>query len=300
MRLPIAAIVVGERRREDMGDIADLAASLRRYGLLHPVVVDDKGILVAGCRRLQAAKLAGWSEIEVTRLANLSEAALREIELEENLRRKDLTPHEANRTLLDLVNTARVVLSQEADLRTDSVRKSRGHPLRPASYRSVAERIGVPVQTIRDAEQHVEAVERYPELEDLPQTPAIATAKALDELPIPRREQVREVIAALPADERKQLAREQAKAEAAYGDKLLAIVGDPDGNIARAALKASYSAALHAVRSKLLPLSVESIAAVLDSNDWDSARWFIADTRAWLEALEAARPNGLRLVGERD
>ena len=37
--LPIGGIVVGERHRRDMGDIAALAASMHELGLLQPVVV---------------------------------------------------------------------------------------------------------------------------------------------------------------------------------------------------------------------------------------------------------------------
>lgn len=50
----IADIKVGKRRREEMGDIEGLAASIRRYGLIHPVVVDQDWNLVAGSRRLAA------------------------------------------------------------------------------------------------------------------------------------------------------------------------------------------------------------------------------------------------------
>jgi hypothetical protein len=39
VRLPLAALSVGQRHRHDMGDIAGLAASMAQLGLLHPIVV---------------------------------------------------------------------------------------------------------------------------------------------------------------------------------------------------------------------------------------------------------------------
>jgi ParB family chromosome partitioning protein len=43
----IKAIRVGRRHRTDVGDITTLAASIKSLGLLHPVVVDGNGRLVA-------------------------------------------------------------------------------------------------------------------------------------------------------------------------------------------------------------------------------------------------------------
>ena len=42
-------IVVGERQRRDLGDIASLAANVAEFGLLHPIVIH--GTLIAGERR---------------------------------------------------------------------------------------------------------------------------------------------------------------------------------------------------------------------------------------------------------
>lgn len=224
-RLQIAHIVIGERRREDLGDIDGLARSITRYGLLHPIVVDDDNRLVAGERRLRACQQLGHSEIDVRRLAELTEPELREIELEENLRRKDLTEYERSKTITRRAHLAREMafrcrcgetfpekvwhcdccahhwlpgLDDECkqcrsagclhdwsnpELRPESGRNSRGRPSEPGSIRDVAERIGIPRSTIERAEQHVAAVERYPELETATQRDAIQIAKKLDALP---------------------------------------------------------------------------------------------------------------------
>lgn len=100
-QMRIADITVGERRREDMGDIAGLAASIDKYGLIHAIVVDPNGRLVVGGRRLAACESLGMTWVEIRQWDELTEAELREIELEENLRRKDLTPYEASRQIID-------------------------------------------------------------------------------------------------------------------------------------------------------------------------------------------------------
>lgn len=55
--LPIESIKVDRRFRRDMGDVAALAQSIEAIGLLHPIVVDQDGKLLAGARRLAAFKI---------------------------------------------------------------------------------------------------------------------------------------------------------------------------------------------------------------------------------------------------
>ena len=58
----IEDIKIGDRRREDLGDIEALAESIRQYGLLAPPVLKDDGTLVAGQLRVEAMKRLGWTE----------------------------------------------------------------------------------------------------------------------------------------------------------------------------------------------------------------------------------------------
>src|SRR5688572_12030318 len=90
--LPVKSIVVGDRVRKDMGDLASLANSMKLHGLLHPVVVKKDRTLVAGHRRLEAARHLGWHEIAVT-VINVED--LLSAERDENTERKDFTPTEA-------------------------------------------------------------------------------------------------------------------------------------------------------------------------------------------------------------
>jgi hypothetical protein len=188
--LTIADIVVGEHRRQDAGDIQALADSIRRFGLLHPVVVDAERNLVAGGRRLLACAMLGWDEVEVRPLGELTASERREIELEENLCRKDLTEYERSRILTELATTAAEVLTVEADLRPDSGRKSRGHQPEPGSLRKVSERIGVPRSTIQEAQSHIETADAFPFMQSWKQYQVLEAHESLAQLPEPERAKV--------------------------------------------------------------------------------------------------------------
>jgi ParB-like chromosome segregation protein Spo0J len=55
-------------RRHDARSIEAIAHSLSSFGQQKPIVVTDKGVVVAGNGTLEAAKQLGWSEISVVRL----------------------------------------------------------------------------------------------------------------------------------------------------------------------------------------------------------------------------------------
>lgn len=92
--LPIGDISVdreGRQRRElDPKEIEILADSIRRLGLIHPIVVTRERALVAGERRYAACTALGWTNIPVQYTDELDTAQLRAIELEENIKRVDI------------------------------------------------------------------------------------------------------------------------------------------------------------------------------------------------------------------
>src|SRR5690348_356793 len=91
----IKAIRIGKRHRRQIGDVRSLAASIARVGLLHPVVVDSTGRLVAGARRLAAVRSLGWRDVPVRIIRNLSDAAAAlRAERDENTERKAFLPSE--------------------------------------------------------------------------------------------------------------------------------------------------------------------------------------------------------------
>ena len=92
MKIKIEQIKVSEeRQRKDFGDIEELASSIEQAGLINPIVVDEDNNLIAGERRLRACRHLGHTSVEVRRFKSLSASKKYIIELEENVKRKDLT-----------------------------------------------------------------------------------------------------------------------------------------------------------------------------------------------------------------
>lgn len=84
------------RRRFDDASLAELASSLRSTGLIQPIIVrqvDGGYELVAGERRLRAAKLAGLSAIPAL-IKEVDAFAQAQMALVENIQREDLNPIE--------------------------------------------------------------------------------------------------------------------------------------------------------------------------------------------------------------
>jgi len=101
-RVKISEIKVGPRVRKDYGDLEKLSLSIQRYGLLHPICITRDKQLVAGERRLKACQMLGMEEIEVKYLEDLDELERKEIEIEENIARKNFTWIEEVNSKLEL------------------------------------------------------------------------------------------------------------------------------------------------------------------------------------------------------
>ena len=91
MQVPINRIRVKRRIRKDPGDLDALASSMKTHGLLHPVVLGRRNELIAGGRRLAAAKRLGWKTINAVIVDVSGKADQLELELEENLQRSALS-----------------------------------------------------------------------------------------------------------------------------------------------------------------------------------------------------------------
>lgn len=84
------------RKNFDEDALQELADSIKQFGLLQPILVQDKGEyyeIIAGERRWRAAKLAGLKEVPVI-IRNYSSQEIVEISLIENIQREDLNPIE--------------------------------------------------------------------------------------------------------------------------------------------------------------------------------------------------------------
>ena len=92
-KIAISNIKIGTRFRKDFGDLKPLIDSIKRHGLLHPIVVSEDNQLICGKRRLAAYMQLGRTEIEVN-LVSLLNSDLREAEADENIVRKGFTVEE--------------------------------------------------------------------------------------------------------------------------------------------------------------------------------------------------------------
>jgi ParB family chromosome partitioning protein len=94
MQVPIESIKVKERVRQEMGDISALAESMKRFGQISPIVISSDKVLIAGGRRLEAARSLGWTNINVVIAEITDELTMLEYEREENIQRKNFIPSE--------------------------------------------------------------------------------------------------------------------------------------------------------------------------------------------------------------
>lgn len=102
--IPLAMIEPNtEQPRTSLGNIEELAASIREKGVLEPILVrsmePNRYQIISGERRYRAAMLAGLDEIPAIELDADDQETL-EIALVENIQRKDLTAFEEAEALL--------------------------------------------------------------------------------------------------------------------------------------------------------------------------------------------------------
>lgn len=107
MQVPIDKIIIRARVRKDQGDLTQLVNSMKKYGLLSPVVINKRSELIAGHRRLEAAKKLGWLSIDAVVIDRETELEKLEIELEENIQRKPFTTDELSDGLSRLERLSR-------------------------------------------------------------------------------------------------------------------------------------------------------------------------------------------------
>ena len=102
MQVYIDEIIIRKRVRKELGDLTSLMESLRKHGLLNPVVINSRNELVAGHRRTEAARRLGWQTVEARIVDSDEDADLVEMEIEENTQRKNLTTDELAEAYLRL------------------------------------------------------------------------------------------------------------------------------------------------------------------------------------------------------
>ena len=174
----IDSIIMGERTRQDFGDIDGLAASISEIGLLHPILVSMVGgetFLVDGHRRILAAKKLGLIYIpaKVFDPFNTPDSINKTLlnmraQYDANMVRKDFTPSEA-------VHLSEFIKSWvETKRKLDEDNKSEGGNLppeeKPPSGKTrdvVAKKVGMSYKTLEKAKAIVKSAKDNPENADL-------------------------------------------------------------------------------------------------------------------------------------
>jgi ParB family transcriptional regulator, chromosome partitioning protein len=113
VELPISQLVPNQgqpRKKFDEAELNELAASIKTYGIIQPVIAANAGdgtyIIIAGERRTRAAKLAGLETVPAI-IRDYTDQKKLEISLIENIQRTDLNPIEeaaAYKNLMDFSN----------------------------------------------------------------------------------------------------------------------------------------------------------------------------------------------------
>jgi DNA modification methylase/ParB-like chromosome segregation protein Spo0J len=97
--LSIDQVVVGDRVRKDFGNLDELCDSIRAVGLIQPIVITRELQLIAGERRLRALRKIGVAVLPHGKLFIYNDEQdklkLQAMEIEENVKRKELSWQEA-------------------------------------------------------------------------------------------------------------------------------------------------------------------------------------------------------------
>ncbi len=79
-------------------DLDDLKENIKKFGLIEPIIVREKGNgryeRIAGYRRLEAVKQLGWKEIPAVILKNIDEKTALALMISENVHRENLTDYD--------------------------------------------------------------------------------------------------------------------------------------------------------------------------------------------------------------
>lgn len=160
MIVKLSSIDIPDRFRKEYGNMDDLKGSLEKYGQLQTILLhkkeDERYDLIAGARRFLACMRLGKEDVECIVKENLDELTRRELELEENIQRKDFTWSEKIKAEYELL------LLRQARKPASVNALSIEHPLRLAE--EVAKELNVSEGTFRQDMELARALEDFPEL----------------------------------------------------------------------------------------------------------------------------------------
>jgi ParB family chromosome partitioning protein len=290
--IPIGKVVVRERSRKEMRNIAGLAESIKEIGLLHPPVVRQDGreyVLVAGQRRVEAMRQLGFDRIQVTVVRNLvSELSALRAEGEENTCREPFSPSEAvaHADRIEAVIAAKAKERQSATLKqnrgADSAPRTDAAPVLPKGKTrdQVAEAVGIGRTALTHARTVVDAAKD-------PSLPAEVRAVA---------EAAVESMDATGKIEPAYKAVEKAKADAA-AKPLEQFLAD-DADVQLTTWRLNFAKALTPL-TNIPTFPVADVLAKADAEQLDDLAAFIDGINSWWSAIDTGRQatTRLRVVG---
>lgn len=280
------AIKVTGRHRTDLGDIAGLAASIAELGLLHPVVVTPDGLLVAGERRLAAARRLGWDEIDARIAHGLDDAvALLKAERDENTCRKDFTPTEEAAVYQQLLELERPRAKAQQGARTD---------LHPTSPKVSGKSGGDPAKE-RAAEAATGKAGRYKTLDKVLEVQQIA---ADETQPEPVREEAEAALKAIDATGRvdgshRRVKEAEERAAAPSPSPAVGELVESSENVQNARYVHAFMRVLCRV-DDLLEFDPERLAQLLDREEIDQLDRFGLSVAQFIQRIHGT--TGLRVI----
>ncbi len=140
------------RQRKDLGEINKMIESIKTFGQLQPVVINRNNELIAGGRRLAACMMGGF-KVKVCYKDTVNPLTMREMELEENIQRKALTPSEEVLAVAELVELKQKIHGVKSPNREGGF-----------SHSDAAEILGKSRTSVVEDIQLAEAVKMFPEL----------------------------------------------------------------------------------------------------------------------------------------
>ncbi len=105
------------RKNFDDEALAELAESIKNYGVIQPIIVKKKGDryeIIAGERRWRASRIVGLKTIPCL-IKDYTEQEISEIAIIENLQREDLNPIESAKAIKSLINQYNLTQDEVAD-----------------------------------------------------------------------------------------------------------------------------------------------------------------------------------------
>lgn len=298
--VPVQAIVVGERDREELGNISALAESIKAVGLLHPVVVTDSLTLVAGDRRLAAVKQLGWTQVPVTVVDLTTAADVLRAEADENTERKPLTPYEASRARQRRADVLAPVAAERKAHGSTAPGRPKATGLKPSTTPNAPANLAaaLPAPAPRETRKVAAAGTGYSSstLDKVDKIRTVAERRVVkrgkEEVPAPP--PVVEVAKRALAE----VKQTGAAVDRASKDVVAAIdtyIGK-DATLARLELRKNFLSAKGRAR-EITKFKPEDVAEVLEGDiEWNDLRWLRKSLDDWFDAVQAARPQRLRVI----